>query len=168
MEIINKRRSIRSYATKPIEPEKIDLILRSAMQAPSARNQQPWHFLVIQSRETLDKMVSVSQNAKMLQEAPCAIVVAYEKEHLTAPLMAPQDASAATMNILLKATELGLGTCWCGIYPHRERMNALTEVIQAPNKYELFSLIAIGYPKDDNEIRFVDRYDENKIHYEKF
>lgn len=168
MEIINKRRSIRSYSNQKVESEKIELIIRAAMQAPSARNQQPWHFVVIQNREVLDQIVNALPNASMFKEAPCGIVVVTDKEHLTAPLMAPQDASSATLNILLKATDLGLGTCWCGIYPNRERMSNLTEILQIPKEYEVFSLIAVGYPNDPNELRFIDRFDANRIHYEKF
>lgn len=167
MEVINKRRSVRSYLSTPIESEKLEKILRAAMQAPSAKNQQPCRFLVIQKEETLRALVNVSPNAKMLLEAPCAIVVLIDKTVLTAPLMAPQDGSAATMNILLEATDLGLGTCWCGIYPNPERMKNLTELLAIPNDYQVFSLIALGYPKENDALKYIDRFDQNKIFYEK-
>ena len=117
MEIINIRRSVRSYLDKPVEKEKVELLLRAAMQAPSARNQQPWHFVVVDDPETLRAIATVSRNMQMLNEAPLAILVLIDKENLTAPLMAPQDAAAATQNILLKAVDLGLGTCGAVFIP---------------------------------------------------
>jgi nitroreductase len=93
MEIINIRRSVRSYSNKPVEKEKVELLLRAAMQAPSARNQQPWHFIVVDDEETLQALATVSRNVQMLKEAPLAIIVLIDSESLTAPLMAPQDAN---------------------------------------------------------------------------
>lgn len=167
MDIINRRRSVRSYLPDPVEQEKLDLILRAALQAPSAKNQQPVRLLVIQNRERMNQLLTVSPHVKMLAEAPCAIVVLIVKDNLTAPLMVAEDASAATMNILLEATALGLGSCWCGIYPNQERMQNLRNALEIPDQYEVFSLIPLGYPKDPNALHFIDRYDSNKIFYEK-
>ncbi|HHZ18763.1 MAG TPA: nitroreductase family protein [Acholeplasmataceae bacterium] len=168
MEIINIRRSVRSYLDKPVEKEKVELLLRAAMQAPSARNQQPWHFVVVDDPETLRAIATVSRNMQMLNEAPLAILVLIDKENLTAPLMAPQDAAAATQNILLKAVDLGLGTCWCGVHPRIERAEPLARILNVPDRYEIFSLIAVGYPKDQNANRFVNRFNPERIHYNKF
>ena len=106
----------------------MELLLRAAMQAPSARNQQPWHFIVVDDEETLQALATVSRNVQMLKEAPLAIIVLIDSESLTAPLMAPQDASAATQNFLLKAVDLDKGTCWCGVYPREERMESLAGI----------------------------------------
>jgi len=168
MDIINKRRSVRSYLSTPVKSEDLEMILRAAMQAPSAKNQQPWRFLVVQNTETLKKLAEVSTNAKMLLEAPCAIIVIIDKTNLKTEMMAFQDASAATMNILLEATSLGLGTCWCGIYPNQERMDNLKSILKVNESYDVFSLIALGYPKDKDALYFIDRYNLNRIHYEKF
>ncbi|MGB4537197.1 MAG: nitroreductase family protein [Bacilli bacterium] len=168
MEIINIRRSVRSYSNKPVEKEKVELLLRAAMQAPSARNQQPWHFIVVDDEETLQALATVSRNLQMLKEAPLAIIVLIDSESLTAPLMAPQDASAATQNILLKAVDLDLGTCWCGVYPREERMESLASILNVPDRFQVFSLIAVGYPKDKAANRFVDRFDPARVHYNKF
>jgi nitroreductase len=168
MDIIHYRRSVRSFTDQPIEPEKIEQLLRAAMQAPSAHNQQPWHFLVITEKEMLLKIRETSPYAKMFLEATAAIIVLMDKTNLKRSIMAPQDLSAATMNILLKATELGIGSCWCGVHPNPDRMNSLTEVIQAPESKEVFSLIALGYPKNDDAFRIVDRFDASKVSYEKF
>jgi len=168
MDIINRRRSVRHFTNKTIEREKIELLLRAAMQAPSARNQQPWHFVVVQERETLQAIATVSRNMKMLNEAPCAIIVLIDKDNLTAPLMAPQDAAAATQNILLKAVALNLGTCWCGIYPREDRMEALEKLLNIPDRFYIFSLIAVGYPSDNDANHYIDRFDSARIHNEKF
>ncbi|MDD4077202.1 MAG: nitroreductase family protein [Bacilli bacterium] len=168
MDIINRRRSVRSFLDKPIEKEKIELLMRAAMQAPSARNQQPWHFVIIQERETLQAIATISRNVQMLNEASLVIIVLIDKDNLTAPLMAPQDVAAATQNILLKAVDLDLGTCWCGIYPREERMASVAKILNVPDRYQIFSLIAVGYPKEKNANRFVNRFDPTRIHYEKF
>ncbi|MGD9604850.1 MAG: nitroreductase family protein [Bacilli bacterium] len=168
MDIINFRRSVRSFIDRPLEQEQIEQLLRAGMQAPSAHNQQPWHFLVIQNKETLLKMCDISTSTKMFNEAVLAIVVLMDKTNLKRSIMAPQDLSAATQNILLKATELGIGSCWCGIYPIVERMDNLKAIINPPDYFEVFSLIALGYPKNENALCFIDRYNLQKITYEKF
>ncbi|HPN60679.1 MAG TPA: nitroreductase family protein [Bacilli bacterium] len=168
MDIINYRRSVRSFTDQVIEPEKIEQLLRAGMQAPSARNQQPWHFLVVQNREQLLKIYETSPYARMFTEATAAIIVLMDKTNLKNELMAPQDLSAATLNILLRATELGIGSCWCGVFPNSERMASLKVLIKAPDQYEVFSLIALGYPQDADAFRFVDRFDPTKISYEEF
>ncbi|MGD9886503.1 MAG: nitroreductase family protein [Bacilli bacterium] len=168
MDIINYRRSVRSFTNQPIEQAKIEQLLRAGMQAPSAHNQQPWHFLVVQNPEVLLKIRDTSPYAKMFNEATAAIIVLMDKTNLKRSIMAPQDLSAATLNILLKATELGIGSCWCGVHPNPDRMNALVNVINPPKQYEVFSLIALGYPKNDDAFRFVDRFDPAKVTYEKF
>lgn len=168
MDIINHRRSVRSFTNQPIEQAKIEQLLRAGMQAPSAHNQQPWHFLVVQNPEVLLKIRDTSPYTKMFNEATAAIIVLMDKTNLKRSIMVPQDLSAATLNILLKATELGIGSCWCGVHPNPDRMNALANVINPPEQYEVFSLIALGYPKNEDAFRFVDRFDPAKVTYEKF
>lgn len=163
MDIINKRRSVRSFLPNPIEEEKIELLLRAAMQAPSARNQQACKYLVVKKRNILDKISDLLPNAKMVREAPLVIVVLIDQSVATTPHMMPQDASSATTNILLEATSLEIGSCWCGIYPNNERMENLSKCLDIPKDYQVFSLIALGYPKDKDALRFIDRFDRNKI-----
>lgn len=163
MDIINKRRSVRSFLPDSIAEDKIELLLRAAMQAPSARNQQACKYLVVKERVNLDKIGKLLPNAKMVREAPLAIVVLIDQSLATTPHMMPQDASSATTNILLEATYLGIGSCWCGIYPNTERMENLSRCLDIPKEYQVFSLIALGYPKEKDALRFIDRFDKNKI-----
>ena len=166
MEVIKKRRSVREFSDKLIKNEKLDLILRAAMQAPTAVNQQANCFLVVRKKENLDKIVNVLPNASMLKSAACAIIVLIDQGKLKREMMKSQDAASATTLILLEATNLGIGTCWCGIYPNEERMRLLSNVLNIKDNFIVFSLIALGYPKDENALHFIDRYDENKIFYD--
>jgi nitroreductase len=168
MNIIFTRRSVRNYTDQAIPREKIDLILRAAMQAPSARNQRPWRFLVIQERKELDRLSELAPNLRTLKDAQVAIFTFFDKENLAAPLFVQQDLSVATMNILLQATELGIGSCWLGLYPNLERTNLVNKALNTPEHMEVFSLITLGYPKDADAFHFVDRYEPEKVFYEKF
>ena len=85
MDAIFKRISVRKYESRPVEPEKVERLLRAAMAAPSARNQQPWEFYVVTDRETIRELAGCSPYASFLPEAPLAIVPCYRKEGLTAP-----------------------------------------------------------------------------------
>ena len=112
---IISRTSVRSYTNQPIEQEKIELLLRAAMAAPSACNKQPWHFVVINDRKMLDKIPSFSPYASMVKEAPLAIVVCGDLDKALDGWEQDfwiQDCAAATENILLMAHGLGLGAVW--------------------------------------------------------
>jgi nitroreductase len=166
MEVINKRRSVREFLNTPIADDKIDLLVRAGLQAPTAVNQQANCFMVVRKRENLDKLVSSLSNVSMLKSAPLAIVVLIDIRKLKRDIMKSQDASSATTLILLEATSLGLGSCWCGIYPNEDRMNIVKEVLNISDDFIPFSVIALGYPKNADALRFIDRYDENKIFFD--
>ena len=167
MNTIFTRRSVRKYLDKAIEPEKIDRLIRAAMQAPSATNQQPWEFIVIDDKETLTKLADFSQYAKMLPGAALGFVV-LEKQGLRAPLFTEQDLGAAVQNLMLQAAEDGLGTVWMGVGRGSERETFLTEMFSLPETVKPFAVIAVGYPEDENANKFVDRYDETRVHWNKY
>lgn len=167
MEIIFNRRSVRKYQDRPIEADKVDRLIRAAMQAPSATNQQPWEFIVIDDRETLVKLADFSPYAKMLPGAALGVIV-LEKQNMRAPLFTEQDLGAATQNLLLQAAFEGLGTVWMGVGRGSEREAFLTEMFSLPESVKPFAVIAVGYPEDENANRFVDRYDETRVHYNKY
>ena len=96
MDAIFQRRSIRKYKNTPVEKEKIELLLRAAMQAPSAGNQQPWEFIIVENKETLKKLSNVSPFSKMLAAAPLAIVLLANKNNMRYPEYWQQDMAAAT------------------------------------------------------------------------
>lgn len=167
METINIRRSIRNYCNKEVEKEKIISILKASMQAPSARNQKPWEFLVITNKEKLKRCSQELPNTKMLFNASCAIIYMTDKRNLLVPTMYSQDLSACVLNGLLEATEQRIGSCWCGIYPDEVRMNKVKEIFSIDEDYlEPFAIVAIGYPLDNEDFKFINRYDEKKIHFE--
>lgn len=167
METINLRRSIRKYTNKSLDAAAIKSILQAAMQAPSARNQQPWHFLVIQDQQKIKAYAKQASNAKFLEEAPCVIIFLTDKENLKTELMYPQDLSAAIENALLQAAALKIGSCWCGTYPNKERMMLVSDMFSIPQKFEPFAVVGFGYPSELEAFQFVDRFDESRIHYEK-
>lgn len=168
MEIINKRRSVREYAKKTVEKEKIELILKAAMQAPSACNQQPTRFLVIEDKEMLNKISETFKSMRFSKDASFVILYLVTKVDLMAPMMAPQDASASVENSLLKATELGIGSCWCGVYPREDRMNDAKILFNIPDNLYPFAIVTFGYPLKSDALKFVDRYDTKKVFFEKF
>ena len=162
MNEIFHRTSIRKYTDQPVEQEKIELLMRAAMAAPSARNQQPWEFYVVTDRGTLDKMAGCSPYASMLRSAPLGIAVCCRKD-CALPGYGQIDCSAATENLLLEADSLGLGAVWMGSEPVEERMEAAGEVLELPDNLYVFAFVACGYPAEEKKQQ--DRYDESRIRY---
>lgn len=166
MDIINLRRSVRKFSNKVVEDNKIDFIIRAAMQAPTAVNQQGNCFYVVRKKDNLNRLGQKLTNASMLKDASAAIIVLIDKSKLKREMMKSQDAASATTLILLEATSLGIGSCWCGIYPNDDRMSAVKEILEIDDKFIVFSLVALGYPLEEDALHFKDRYDENKIFYD--
>ncbi len=168
METINNRRSVRKYTDQKVEKEKIELLLRAAMQAPSARNQQGWEFLVIEDKEALKALAPYNPFAKCLEGAALGIIVLCNKEGLIVPAKADQDLGAATQNLMLEAASLGLGTCWLGTWPDEDRVEFIAKMFNLPENVYPYAVISIGYPEKEDANKFVDRYDESKIHWGKY
>ena len=162
MNSIYHRVSIRKYQDKPVEPEKTEAILRAAMQAPSAANQQPWEFYVVTDKEKLKALAETSPYAKMTANAPAAIVPVYRTDcHL--PMYAVIDLSIAVENMWLETDAQGLGGVWLGIAPLEERMKAVEKVLELPEGLRAFAIFPYGYPAEEREQQ--DRFDESRIHY---
>ena len=166
MDSIFKRASVRSFDGRKVEAEKIEQLLRAAMAAPSACNQQPWEFVVVTDPAALEVLSKCSPYAGCIGGAPLGIAVCMRTEGLRAPDYAQIDASAATENLLLEAVELGLGAVWLGIAPGKERMEAVRQAIGAPETIQPFCLVACGYPGQPAVP--ADRFDPARIHYEKW
>lgn len=162
IDTIFARRSIRRYTAEPVSEEHIKLLLEAGMAAPTANNRQPWHFVVVTDRETLNKLAQAHIYGKMLSQAALAIAVCGE----AANEQWVQDCSAATENILLAATALGLGSVWLGVYPRLERQEDIRRILGVPARYEILNLLSIGYPAEKREPGT--KYDENKVHYQKW
>ena len=167
MKEIFTRRSIRRYNDTKVEHEKIEKILRAAMQAPSAKNQIPWEFLVLEEKETLKKFSTMTQYSKALETASVAILLLMNKTILVSPSFWEQDMAAAAQNILLEAVHLGLGGVWLGIAPEEDRILFTKELFNLGDTLQPFCVISLGYPAEGRTNKFIDRFDHNKIHYEK-
>ena len=162
MKEIFTRVSIRKYQPKPVEPQKITAILRAAMAAPSAGNQQPWEFYVITNPELIEKLSTVSPYSGCAKGAPVVIVSAY-REKLWAPMYAEIDMSIAMENLWLACEAEGLGGVWMGIAPQPERMQAVEELVGIPEGLRAFAIFPLGYPAEERQQQ--DRFDESRIHY---
>lgn len=144
-ETIINRRSIRKYLRKKIDAKLLHRIVCAGMYAPSARNEQPWHFILVDDRDVLDEIVEIHPYAQMLKRAPAAIIVCGDKTLETAKDYWSIDCAAATQNILLMATELGIGSCWLGVYPRKERILGFRRMLKLPKHIIPFCVIALGY-----------------------
>ncbi len=164
LEALYTRRSIRQYQSTPVEEEKIEAILCRGMMAPSAGNQQPWHFIVIKDKKMLATLAEVHPYAKMVVHAPAAILACGDLSLERHKGVWVQDLSAATENMLLAAHSLGLGSVWLGVYPREERVAAIAKLFQLPEHIIAFSLIPIGYPAEVKESK--SRYDLTRVHRE--
>ena len=160
IETIFARRSIRKYTSEIVESNKIDTMLKAAMAAPSASNRKPWHFIVITDRQTLDTLGEAHPYGKMLLEAPLCIAVCGDQNISQTQWV--YDCSAATENLLLAATALGLGAVWLGVHPRKERVSAIRKVLGIPEHVIPLNLISIGLPAEDKEPRT--QYDKVRIH----
>ncbi|MDK9700891.1 MAG: nitroreductase family protein [bacterium] len=164
MDVIFRRRSIRHYTNEPVTREQIEQLLHAAMAAPSAGNAQPWRFLIITDRAKLDTISKLQPYAEMTVEASAAILVCGESKVEKHPGNWMLDCSAATQNILLMATAIGLGAVWVGIWPRQERLQVFNDLFQLPEGVAPFCLIPLGYPDEFKAPS--ERYDEAKVHWE--
>ncbi|MCC7553287.1 MAG: nitroreductase family protein [Methanobacteriaceae archaeon] len=169
MKEIFKRRSIRKYSDKEVEDEKIAKLLRAAMQAPGSRlGSEPWEFIVVKNKNTIKKLSEMSPNAKLVSDASVAIVLLANMDRVHYPQVWQQDMSAAATNLLLEASYLDLGAVWIGTAPTQERMDYLSELFDLSDNIRPFNIISIGYPAEGLENKFLDKYDESRIHYEEY
>lgn len=162
LKAIKTRRSIRRYTSREVSREQVDGLLEAAMYAPSARNEQPWHFVVVTERELLDRLMKAHPYASMLVDAPLAILVCGDTNLEKSKGYWPVDCSAATQNILLAAHAGGLGSVWLGVYPRNERIEAIRSIFSLPANIQPFSLIALGYPAEEKVV--TDRFKPERIH----
>lgn len=168
IENIMTRTSIRQYKDQPVEQEKVDILLKAAMAAPTAVNLQPWHFIVITDKPTIDLL-----SGRQPTNAPLLIAVSGDTDKTTMPdgkTKLPdfwvEDVSAATENLLLAAHALGLGAVWTGVYPAMERVTEVANVLNCPQNIVPMAVVRIGYPDEAPEPK--DKFKEENISYNKF
>ncbi len=166
LEAINSRRSIRKFIGKTIDEQDLKTILGAGFQAPSAHGLEPREYVVVRDAETIGKIVQFHNHAKMLPQAGCGIVVCGDKTKQDVFGFLISDCSASVQNILLAAHGLGLGAVWCGIYPREHLIEGMADVLNLPEHIIPVGMVVVGIK--DEEKSAIDRYNEDKIHYDRW
>lgn len=167
MEAILTRRSVREYIKKgAISDKTIKELLEAGMSAPSAGNEQPWHFIIINEPPILEKVPTFHNHSQMLKDASIAILLCGDLNLDKHEGMWIQDCAAATQNILLAVRAKNLGSVWLGIYPREKRIIGMRTLLNIPDNVMPFSLISIGHPAVEQKKE--NRYDYSRIHYNKW
>lgn len=162
MNSIYHRISVRKYQNQPVEREKTEALLRAAMQAPSAGNQQPWEFYVVTKPELIEALSKVSPYAGCTKGAPAVIVAVYRRD-CAMPEFAEIDLSIAMENLWLECDAQGLGGVWLAVAPIEERMRAVERLLQLPENLRAFGLFPYGYPAESRPQQ--NRFDPARIHW---
>jgi nitroreductase len=163
LRIFFSRRSIRQYSAQPVTEEDINDLLKAAMAAPSASNRKPWYFVVVTDRTTLRALAEAHPYGKMLTKASVAIAVCGDPG--TSKWWV-QDCAAATENVLLAVTALGLGGVWLGCHGAPDRERAVKGILGIPDGIGVLSLVSIGHPSEHKQART--QYDATRVHAEKW
>jgi nitroreductase len=162
LEAIRTRRSVRKYEDRPVPEELVRKLLAAAMSAPSARNQQPWQFVVIDDRRMLADVAEINPNAQMARHAPLGIMVCGDLSLEKSPGYWVVDCAAAVENLLLAAHALGLGAVWTGVFPREERMEGLRRLVKLPQNVIAHSFVVVGYPAEQPPPQ--DHFRQDRVH----
>ena len=169
--VIANRCSIRNYdQSKEVDDATIEVLLRAAMAAPTAFNLQPWEFIVVRDKNTLKRLSDTDRYSDMTAKASVAIVVCGDtlNEMRGEPnRWWSQDCSAATENLLLAATAKGLGAVWTAVYPHENRVTAVRQILNIPDRFVPLCIVPVGYPADPSA-KPKDKWKPAKIHNEQW
>ncbi len=169
LEVIHNRKSVRHFTDEPVSKEQLEIIVKAGMAAPTARNLQPWAFVVVTEREKLDELAEALPYAKMLFDAQAAIVVCGDMDKAATDVDSTywvQDCSAATQNVLLAVESMNLGAVWTATYPYAERMNPVIEILNLPEHIRPLNVIPIGVPTGDDKPK--DKWKPEKLHWEEW
>lgn len=165
--VLKNRRSVRAYTDAPVSEDDIKIMLECAMLAPSARNEQPWEFIVITDRAVLSEIARINQYASFATKAPLAILLCLNDQKVKEPGMAIIDMGTCAENLMLAATALNLGSVFTGIFPIKERMDGFCNLCNLPAHVKPIGLIVIGHPAIDHHAE-VNRYNPEAIHKNKW
>jgi nitroreductase len=168
LSVIHNRKSVRNFTGESITQNEIDILLKAAMAAPSAVNCQPWEFIVVTDRKTLDALGDELPFAKMIFKAGAAIIVCGvpTKAHKQMSEYAVIDSTLASQNILLAAEAIGLGAIWTAAYPYPERMESVKTILNIPATIIPLNVIPIGHPTGEDTPK--NKFNSGKIHREKW
>ena len=170
-ELICQRRSIRRFIDRPVEPEKIDLLMEAALRAPSSRGLKPWEFVVVDDRTQLEALAACKPHgAGFLGQAPLGIVVCVDPEQSDVWV---EDGAIAVTFIQLMAVELGLGSCWIQVRKRRHSdgrpaRDHIAGHLALPDRLEVEAMLAIGYPADPKPGHARERLLFDRIHRNHF
>lgn len=163
IDALKKRRSIREFKDKSIPKDILEKLVDTARLAPTARNVQPWEFVVITDRAILKKIGEIAETGKFIASAGACIAVfcSDTKYYL-------EDGCAATENILVAAAALGIGSCWVA-GDKKPYCGAISSLLNAPASFKLVSLIALGYPQSKDSFKVAEKRSMKELtHWEKF
>lgn len=163
LELIKERRSIREYTDKPVSEEDVRTLLEAAMAAPSADNSQPWEFVVVREDNLRQQLAQTHPWSDMCSDAALVIVVCGDERRSSHWV---EDTSAATQNLLLAATAIGLGAVWVGIYPRTRYEEHVREALDIPPSLRVLCLVPVGHPAESKPART--QYNPQKVHYERY
>lgn len=156
------RRSIRTWTDEPVTPEERKLILEAAMNAPSAADARPWHFVTMDDPAIIKQFTAMG-GTEMLEESTLMVLVCGDASKEIYPGFWPQDCSCAAQNMQLAAHDIGIGCVWIAIYPLEERVEVCRKILNVPPAITPFALLALGVP---NEVLAPEyRYDEERLHH---
>ncbi|MCX6122591.1 MAG: nitroreductase family protein [Ignavibacteriales bacterium] len=164
--VIHNRKSVRHFTGESITQNAIDILLKAAMAAPSAVNCQPWEFIIVTDRKTLDALGDALPYAKMIFKAGAAIIVCGvpAKAHKQMDEYAVIDSALASQNILLAAEAIGLGAIWTAAYPYPDRMQSVKTILNIPENIIPLNVIPIGHPTGEDTPK--EKFNPEKIHQE--
>ena len=152
IDLLQKRRSIRQFQEKPVEKEKVDLLVEAVLRAPSSRSLNPWEFVVVTDQSTINDLAKAkAHGSSFMKNAPLAIVVCADPAKCDVWV---EDCSIAALIAHLAATDLGLGSCWIQIRlrEHDGKISAenyVKKLLGLDDGKVVEAIIAIGYPKED-------------------
>ena len=166
LSVIHNRKSVRNFTGESITQNEMDIILKAAMAAPSAVNCQPWEFIAVSDRKTLDELGDALPYAKMIFKAGAAIIVcgvpanAYKQMEEYAVI----DSTLASQNILLAAEAIGLASIWTAAYPYPDRMKSVRTILGIPADVIPLNVIPLGHPTGEDKPK--EKFNSRKIHKE--
>ncbi|AHM58162.1 putative NADH dehydrogenase/NAD(P)H nitroreductase (plasmid) [Peptoclostridium acidaminophilum DSM 3953] len=164
MENIFTKRSGREFIEREVEEDKVEKLLRAAMQTNYAGSEQPWEFIVVKDKKVLSEISAMEEHLEVLKDSSCAVVVLTDMRKLFSPDNWHQDMAAAVQNMLLEATNQGLEAVWLGVAPVEARMDFMIDYFDLPENIMPFGVVPVGYFEDECNV-FVDRFDSSKVHY---
>jgi len=169
LKTIFARKSVRSYRSDAVPDEKLQMLVRAGMAAPTAVDKRPWEFVVVTDRAVLKQLADALPYAKMADRAAAAIIVGGDVRKQWGGMESDywiMDCSAATQNILLAAESMGLGAVWTAVYPEDSRVRAVRQILGIPPHVVPLNLIPVGVPAGREKAK--DKYDPKQLHWNKW